>query len=57
MLVSSTMCAPWSKPDISEGEKVSPAWQNSIGMPRARSALTTAASLAKPPRPLSSAIL
>ena len=51
------MRAPWSKPDIREGEKVSPAWQKSIGTPRARSALTTAASFAKPPRPLSSDIL
>ena len=51
------MCSPWSKPDISEGENVSPAWQNSMGTPRARSAFTIAASRAKPPRPLSPLIL
>ena len=27
-LVSATMCAPWSTPDISEGDSVSPPWAN-----------------------------
>ena len=55
-LVSATMCAPWSTPDISEGDSVSPPWANTTCPPLARSALTTAASRAKPPRRLPSAI-
>ncbi len=46
---------PLSKPDSSEGDRVSPAWHTSTGTPRARSALTMAASFGKPPRPSSGA--
>ena len=60
MLVRFTMLAPWSRLDIREGDKVSPAWAK-ITLPpeaaaRARSAFTTAASLGKPPRRLPSGI-
>ena len=61
MLVSVMMLAPWSKPDISEGDSVSPAWAKIAWAPaasaRARSAFTTAASRANPPRRLPSGII
>ena len=50
MLVSAMMCAPWSTPDISDGDSVSPPCANTTWPPLARSALTTAARRAKPPR-------
>ena len=60
MLVSVMMLAPWSMPDISEGEMVSPPWAKITWLPaalaRSRSALTTAASRANPPRRLPSGI-
>ena len=50
MLVSAMMCAPWSMPDISDGDSVSPACAKITWPPLARSAFTTAASRANPPR-------
>ena len=50
-LSSSIMCAPWSKPDISDGEMASPAKVTITLSCMARSALITAASRATPPWP------
>ena len=61
MLVSVMMLAPWSMPDINDGDNVSPPWAKITWAPaalaRARSALTTAASRANPPRRLPSGII
>ena len=61
MLVSVMMWAPRSSPDINDGDSVSPACANTTWLPsalaRSRSAFTTAASRAKPPRRLPSGII
>ena len=42
---------PWSMPESSEGERVSPEWMKKVG-PLARSALTTAASAGEAAAPV-----